>query len=502
MATALDREIRKILERAITGNKGAREVTEDGARKALTELGVEDAKRPDGLLSAQVDLRNRLRAHARSLGDTTHPDGSIKATRLVREIAYEHWHRALFARFLAENNLLVDPDHRVAVSLPELERIAEEERRDPIELAAEWAEPMLPQIFRKDDPVLALALPPETKAGITEIVKGLPRAVFAADDSLGWVYQFWQADQKERVNESEVKIVADELPAVTQLFTEDYMVLFLLENTLGAWWAGKVLAANSVLAENAESEDELREKTSVPGYHWTYLRFVREPKLGETQETATGSWRPAAGRFENWPKLAKDITVLDPCMGSGHFLVFALPILSAFRRAEEEGLDERAAVKAVLAENLYGLEIDPRCTQIAAFSLGLAAWKRLGGPELLPQLNLACSGLAIGLGKAEFLKLAERIADAEGWTGKTDLLGTDRTPLGERAAARLRGGLARLYELFEMAPHLGSLIDPRRVVVGDFGNVFEEGFDGLERVLDKVLRDPSVNYETRETAVT
>jgi hypothetical protein len=360
---------------------------------------------------------------------------------------------------------------------------------------------MLPQIFRKDDPVLALALPPETKAGITEIVKSLPRAVFTADDALGWVYQFWQADQKDRVNASEVKIGADELPAVTQLFTEDYMVLFLLENTLGAWWAGKVLAADPALAAGAASEEELREKTSPPGYRWTYLRFVREPREGETHETATGPWRPAAGAFEGWPKAAKEITVLDPCMGSGHFLVFALPILVAFRRAEE-GLDERSAVKAVLADNLFGLEIDPRCTQIAAFALALASWKRLGGPEPLPRLNLACSGLAIGLGKAEFLKLAERIADASGWTGETNLLGTERTPLGESAAVRLRGGLERLYEMFEKAPYLGSLIDPRRAVSGDFGNLFEEGFDGLENVLAKVLERGDVTDESRETAVT
>src|SRR5262245_57793166 len=194
------------------------------------------------------------------------PDGSIKAKRLEREIAYAHWHRALFARFLAENSLLIDPDHKVAVSLSELEQIAKEEGRDLVELTADWAEPMLPQIFRKDDPVLALALPPETRAGITEIVKGLPRAVFDADDSLGWTYQYWQADYKERINESEAKIGADELSAVTQLFTEDYMVLFLLENTLGAWWAGKVLAAAPELASRAKSEDELREKTSPRGY--------------------------------------------------------------------------------------------------------------------------------------------------------------------------------------------------------------------------------------------
>jgi hypothetical protein len=57
-----------------------------------------------------------------------------------------------------------------------------------------------------------------------------------ASDSLGWVYQFWQAKRKDEVNASEVKIGADELPAVTQLFTEPYMVDFLLHNSLGAWW--------------------------------------------------------------------------------------------------------------------------------------------------------------------------------------------------------------------------------------------------------------------------
>jgi hypothetical protein len=498
MAKALEREIRKLLDKAV---RKARILVEDGARKALTELGLEEAKRPDGLSPAQVDLRNRLRTHARSLGDAMQPDGSIKANRLVREISYEHWHRALFARFLAENSLLIDPDHKVAVSVSELEEIAKDESRDLVEIAADWAEPMLPQIFRKDDPVLALSLPPETKAGITAIVNGLPRAVFEADDSLGWVYQFWQADTKDTINRSEVKIGADELAAVTQLFTEDYMVLFLLENTLGAWWAGKALAADPKLAAQAESEEELRDKTSPPSYRWTYLRFVREPRDNEAHETASGPWRPAAGAFEGWPKAAKDITVLDPCMGSGHFLVFALPILVAFRRTEE-GLDERRGVKAVLAENLYGLEIDPRCTQIAAFALALASWKCLGGPEPLPRLNLACSGLEIGLGKEEFLKLADKLADAEGWKGKPDLLGADRTPLGTRAAAAHRGELEAIYNLFGQAPHIGSLIDPSKTLERAFGPLFASGIDNLGIVVGRLLQAGEPTPEARESAVT
>lgn len=497
MAKALDREIRKQLDKVV---REARKIAEDGARKALTELGVEDARKPEGLSAEKAELRNRLRAHARSLGDPKQPNDSIKADRLVREIAYEHWHRALFARFLAENNLLLDPEHKVAVSLSELERIAKEEGADAMALAADWAEPMLPQIFRKDDPVLAVSLPPETKAEIAELVNGLPRAVFEADDSLGWVYQFWQADNKNRINDSRVRIGADELPAVTQLFTEDYMVLFLLENTLGAWWAGRQLTADPALAADAKSEDELRAKTSPPGYAWTYLRFARTPRDGETAAAATGPWRPAAGTFEGWPKAAKDVTVLDPCMGSGHFLVFALPILVSFRRVEES-LDEPAATKSVLAENLFGLEIDPRCTQIAAFALALACWKRLGGPEVLPKLNLACSGQAVGLGKPEFLRLADKLADAEGWTGKADLLGTDRVPLGASVAATHRGELEALYDLFEQAPYLGSLIDPRRALEQKFGTLYATGMEKFSAVLERLLEAGGASAEMREVAV-
>lgn len=201
---------------------------------------------------------------------------------------------------------------------------------------------MLPQIFRKDDPVLQISLPPETRSEMEDLLKGLPTAVFEADDSLGWVYQFWQAEKKEAVNKSEVKIGADELPAVTQLFTEDYMVLFLLHNTLGAWWAGKVLAGNRNLAASATSEDELRAACKVGDVEWTYLRFERE--TGE--DGAAGPWRPAAGTFDGWPKAAKDLTVLDPCMGSG---LRALPLLAAEpvaglrgRRLETDDFDRLA----------------------------------------------------------------------------------------------------------------------------------------------------------------
>lgn len=485
---SLARDLRRELERTV---RQARRVAEIGARKVLEQLAVHHHE-PWGAMTPEARaLRNRLRAHGRQLGDHRDPKRGTQAIgRLTQECAYEHWHRMLFARFLAETELLIEPESGVAISLDEARELAREQGADWLELASDYAERMLPQIFRKDDPVLAVALPAETRSELEDLLKGLPREVFLADDSLGWVYQFWQADRKDEVNKSEKKIGADELPAVTQLFTEDYMVLFLLHNTLGAWWAGKALAAKPDLASSAKSEDELRAACRVGDVEWTYLRFVRD----KSDDGDEGPWRPAAGTFDGWPKAAKDITVLDPCMGSGHFLVFALPILVAFRMAEE-GLTREAAVEAVLRDNLFGLEIDQRCTQIAAFNLAFAAW-RMVGYRPLPRLNLACSGLAIGVTKAEWLRLAEKAVTAADPAAKRDLLGVEKNLLTVGLEERVKNGLEALYDLFAKAPWLGSLIDPRRAGA----DIFREGFDKLEPLLASILAAADTD-EAHEMAV-
>jgi hypothetical protein len=464
--STLSRDLRRALENTV---RQARRTAEAGARKVIEQLAVHHHEPWPSMTPAQRELRNRLRAHGRQLGDRRDDRRGVQSIdRLTTECAYEHWHRMLFARYLAECELLIEPQSGVAISLTECEELARAEGRDWLELAADYAQRMLPQIFRSGDPVLEVALPPETRSALEDLMKALPRDVFIADDSLGWVYQYWQADRKEEVNRSEKKIGADELPAVTQLFTEDYMVLFLLHNTLGAWWAGRVLAANPGLAESASSEDDLRAGCAVGEVEWTYLRFVREEGH---------PWRPAAGTFDGWPKAARDITLLDPCMGSGHFLVFALPMLAAMRAAEER-LSAEASIESVLRENLFGLEIDPRCTQIAAFNLALAAWRRVGYRQL-PILHLACSGLSLGVSKAEWLKLAERAAQELPVPPKTDLLGTEDNLFSDA----MKRGFERLYDLFARAPWLGSLIDPRAAG----GDLIEHGFDDLEPLLANVM---------------
>jgi len=457
---SLNRNLRKDLENAV---KKARRVAEAGARQAIEQLAVNHHEPWPALTPEQRKLRNRLRAHGRQLGDRLDErTGAQSIDRIVGECAYEHWHRLLFARFLAENDLLVEPESGMALSLDECRDLARERSVDWLGLASDFAQRMLPQIFRVDDPVLAVSLPPEIRQQLETILEGLSRDVFAADDSLGWVYQFWQADRKQEVNDSGNKIGADELPAVTQLFTEDYMVDFLLDNTLGAWHAGKVLAANPKLAESAQSEDELRSVVSLPGCPWTYLRFIKSDD---------GRWAPASGTFEGWPKTGKELKCLDPCMGSGHFVVAMFQRFVALRIAEE-GLNEQTAVGAVIGDNLFGLEIDPRCTQIGAFNLALAAWRRVGHCAL-PAMNIACSGLAPNAREADWLALA---GDNE----------------------KLKNGMERLYRLFTKAAVLGSLINPR---AGE-SDLFVAAFHELQPLLEKALAQEAKDDTAHEMAVT
>lgn len=440
MAT-LSREQRKLLENTVVA---ARNAAERGAEKMLTSLGAGSRDAPDSLSPKEKALRNQLREHGRQLGDKRFPNGAQETIHLRQACAYEHWHRLLFARFLAENDLLVNPEYGVAMSLAEIQETARAQNLDWLNLASNYAQRMLLEVFQPDDPVLQVVMPPENRQELEESLAQLPTEIFKADDSLGWVYQFWQRNEKERINKSEAKIGADELASVTQLFTEDYMVLFLLHNTLGAWWTAK---------RRAEGQDH-----RLRDYEWTYLRL---------NEDGT----PAAGTFEGWPKAARLLRVLDPCMGSGHFLTFALPVLARMRQ-EEEGSTIAEAIHHVLAENLFGLELDARCSQIAAFNLALTAWRMVGHPIQLPAMNLACSGLGINASKDSWVALA-----------------------GDKGLAR--DTLSELYTTFQKAPTLGSLIDPSRVGRPLLIAKFEEVWPLLERALAAEQQ----NDESRELAV-
>ena len=456
----------------------ARRTAEAAGKESLGALAVGLSEPHSSLSLTQKAFRNRLRARGRQLGDRhDRRTRTQEIDQLVHEVAYKQWHRLLFARFLAENGLLVEPETGVPVSLNECGDLARGLDTDPWTLAGRFAQKMLPGVFTRSDPVLEVALPPEARLKLQELVESLPREVFLADDSLGWTYQFWQAERKDEVNRSEVKIGAEELPAVTQLFTERYMVLFLFHNTIGAWRAGKVLAKSAKVGDDW-SEDDLQRATRIEaqgGYDFSYLRFVRD----EDQ-----AWRPAAGWFEKWPRTTAELRVLDPCCGSGHFLVEGLELLTRLRM-EEEGLSVQEAVSRVLRDNLHGLEIDPRCTHIAAFNLAFAAWRMVGRPFELPRLNVACSGLAPNCTESDWMAVATDAEGATGMQGKRDLFGTEPS----LATGPLQTAMRAFHVLYRQAPILGSLINPYTALDGD---LFRVDFNSIRKVLSAALEQESM----------
>ena len=158
-------------------------------------------------------------------------------------------------------------------------------------------------------------------------------------------------------------------------------------------------------------------------------------------------------------------------MGSGHFVVAIFERMVALRMAEESGMEKSDAIAAVIGENLFGLEIDPRCTQIAAFNLALSAWRQVGHCAL-PPMNLACSGIAPNAKREDWLLLA----------GDDD---------------RLRNGMDALYSAFQEAPELGSLINP----LAPEGDLLKADFNELQPLLSEALRQEAKNDLSLELRV-
>ena len=164
--------------------------------------------------SLPTPLRRQLQAQAKQLGDgeSLLKPGAYDIKHLAEKLAYDQWHRLLFARYLLDNNLLISPEHGVAVSLDDCEELAPSVGlKDAWAVAARFAAKELPEIFRADDPAGAVELAVNDRQPLIALVTGLAVDVFTASDSLGWCYQFWQAEKKAEVNAAGNKIGADEL---------------------------------------------------------------------------------------------------------------------------------------------------------------------------------------------------------------------------------------------------------------------------------------------------
>lgn len=242
-------------------------------------------------------------------------------------------------------------------------------------LLAEFAERAaeLPTLFNPKVPAIALQPSiPALKRCIAllsgrESARSQPAAsdeVFAAPDALGWAYQYWNAEEKDRVFEKVrtqkgAKIEGADIIPATQLYTEPYMVKFLVQNSLGATWL--LLHPESRLAEN-----------------WEY--YVKD---ADRTPAAGGQGSSGAG-----VKSVSEITFLDPAAGSGHFLLEAFDLF--YQMYEEEAFTYHVSritsseqiCASILNNNLFGIDIDERAIQIAQAALWMKAKEY--APDLSP----------------------------------------------------------------------------------------------------------------------
>lgn len=171
---------------------------------------------------------------------------------------------------------------------------------------------------------------------IARIVSGMDDGACESVEVMGWLYQFYNAERRKEWNDSKDKAKPKDIAPATQLFTPNYIVRFLSENSLGRLW----------MLNNPDSD--LSE----------HMDYYIAPQKGEE-----GLFIEVGG--------PEDITVCDPACGSGHILVYAFDLL--FQMYQEEGYMDAEIPALILDNNLYGMEIDPRAAEIASFALEMKA---------------------------------------------------------------------------------------------------------------------------------
>ena len=209
----------------------------------------------------------------------------------------------------------------------------------------------MPFLFERIDDETELLLPDNlllTDSVIAKLVADIPEEDWAEVEIIGWLYQFYISEKKDEVIGKVVK--SEDIPAATQLFTPNWIVQYLVQNSVGRLWM--MANPSSTLKSQWPYYIEPAEQTPEVQVQLSALIQTRMDEDG-------GSLNP------------ETITVLDPACGSGHILVVAYDVLKAIYL--ERGYQARAIPRLILEKNLFGLDIDDRAAQMAGFALLMKA---------------------------------------------------------------------------------------------------------------------------------
>ncbi|MBK7077254.1 MAG: BREX-6 system adenine-specific DNA-methyltransferase PglX [Myxococcales bacterium] len=305
-------------------------------------------------------------------------------------------------------------------------------------------------------PVRMTALVPVPAATLRAVIEALNddelATVWTDDTTLGWIYQYWNDPERERLDAklaASKKLENHEIASKTQMFTERYMVEWLLNNTLGQMW----LAMCRQHGWKAEVESSgVLDRLEQRRIDWRAKREADEVALDALMPIEPG----LEDRWKYWvpqpmpddavtsaPASVRDVKLLDPACGSGHFLVIACDLLFALYQEEArhrgETWSDREIVESILERNLHGIDIDPKAVQIAAAALMLKA-RQLCAEAEPRTMNLVAPALSLARLKGDDPALRELYAAVK-----------DETGISEELTGRIVGALAG-------ADHLGTLL--------------------------------------------
>ncbi|MEG1254458.1 BREX-1 system adenine-specific DNA-methyltransferase PglX [Clostridium sp.] len=211
---------------------------------------------------------------------------------------------------------------------------------------------IIPDLFEKIADYTELLLPDnllEDGSIIRTMVNGIEEKDWKAEvEIIGWIYQYYISDKKDMVFDGlkkNIKITKEDIPAATQLFTPKWIVKYLVENSIGILWL------------QGHPNEDIQEKLEY---------YIGDTSQELEVEAVLEEIKEQRSRLS-----PEDITVLDPCMGSGHILLYAFDVL--YDIYKDFGYSEREIPRKILQNNIFGLDIDVRATQLAAFSLIMKA---------------------------------------------------------------------------------------------------------------------------------
>ena len=317
---------------------------------------------------------------------------------------------------------------------------------------------VMPLLFEQVSDESELLLPDnltKTDSLIRDLVSSIPEEDWSDVQIIGWLYQFYISEKKDQVIGKVVK--SEDIPAATQLFTPNWIVKYLVQNSVGRLWM--MAQPDSTLASEWEYYIQPAEQTDEVNAQLKQLIDVRISENGDTLNP-------------------ESITVLDPACGSGHILVEAYDCLKAIYL--ERGYRSRDIPRLILENNLYGIDIDTRAAQLASFALLMKAReddRRLFSDP--PKLNIIALHDSQGL-DADQIWQDLNLNQAWQKGSHVDLFGNDQNDLSSPENDARYALIQELAEKFKEATTFGSLISM---------DSSEQDFADLQNTIENLVAD-------------